>query len=164
MTYSQRITICNTLVLPASTAARSGPGLARAGCALSQSQVGADRLRLEVKCAPELVAGVRRIAPELHPVVSAVPVSAAAACLDVVLPHEAHDVADFYRHVVTAVPDTSDRGNSVPRLLDLRYSEPMVVQETQTVCRYLDERWRLPRRFSIASPSPDSRGTSLQSP
>jgi hypothetical protein len=32
--------------------------------------VGADRLRLEVKCAPELVAGVRRIAPELQALAS----------------------------------------------------------------------------------------------
>jgi hypothetical protein len=58
----------------------------------------------------------------------------------------------------------ADKQRTVPRLLDLRFCEPMVVQETQTVCCYLDERWRLPHRFSIASPSPDSRGTSLQSP
>ena len=124
---------------------------------------GADRLRLEVKCASKLVAGVRRIAPELRPVALAIAVRAAAACLDVVLPHEAHDVADFYGHVVADVPDTSDRGNSVPRLLDLRFGEPMTVKEPQTVCRCLDERWPLPHMFSIASPRPDSRAPACKS-
>jgi hypothetical protein len=144
-----------------------GPGFgARPGtayCALSQSQMGADRLRLAVNCASKLVAGVRRIAPELRPVTLAVAVCTAAAYLDVVLPHEAHDMADFYGHVIAAVLDTSDRGNPVPRLLDLRFGEPMAVKETQTICRYLDERWPFPHMFSIASPRPDSRAPACKS-
>ena len=103
--------------------------------------MGADCLRLEVKCAPELVAGVRGVTPECYPLTMAARVLMAAACLDVVLTHEADDVADFNDQVVAMVADASDCGDSVPWALDLRPGKALAVKkEPKAVCRCLDKR------------------------
>jgi hypothetical protein len=65
--------------------------------------VGADRLRPEIKCGPELVAGVRGVPSELYPVVLAVTIHAADARLYVVLSHEPDYMDDLYGHVVAVV-------------------------------------------------------------
>src|SRR5215831_19606155 len=106
---------------------------------LLQAQMGADCLRLEVKCAPELVAGVRGVTPECYPLTMAAHVLMAAACLDVVLTHEADDVADFNDQVVAMVADASDCGDSVPWALDLWPGKALAVKkEPKAVCRCLD--------------------------
>jgi hypothetical protein len=111
----------------------------------------AHRLRLKVECAPELVAGVRGVTPDCYPVTMVVPVLMAAVCLDVVLSHEADDVADFNDQVVAVVSDASDRGDSVPWALDLRAGKALVVmEEPQAVCHFLDERWPLSHLSKIA--------------
>src|SRR6266851_5353839 len=113
--------------------------------------MGVDRLRLELKCAPELVARVRCVASQRHPVALAVCVLVAAACLDVVLPHETDDVDDIYGHVATAVANAGDRGDSVPRALNPGSGKAMVArQEAQAIRRYLNERGPFPHLSSIA--------------
>ena len=109
-------------------------------------------MRLEGERAPELIAGVRRVMPECYPATLAVPVLMTAACLNVVLSHEADDVADLNDQVVAVVADASDRGDSVPRALDLWPDEALaVVKEPQAVCRCFDERWPLFHMSRIAS-------------
>src|SRR5262249_7474130 len=114
--------------------------------------MGADCLRLEVECAPQLVAGARGVTPECYRVTMAAPVRMAAACLHVVLSHEADDMADFNDQVVAVVAEASDRGDSVPWALDLWPGKALVVtEEPQAVCRCLDERWPLSHLSRIAS-------------
>src|SRR5262249_44555832 len=115
--------------------------------------MGADCLRLEVECAPELVAGVRGVTPECYPVTMAAVILMAAACFDVVLFPSADGVADFNDQVAAVVADASDRGDSVPWALDLWPGKALVVmEEPQAVCRCLNERWPLPHLSRIASP------------
>src|SRR5262249_5277431 len=114
--------------------------------------MGAGCLRLEVECAPELVAGVRGVTPECYPVTMAAPVLMAAAGLPLGLCHEADDMADFNEQVVEVVAEASDRGDSVPWALDLWPGKALVVtEEPQAVCRCLDERWPLSHLSRIVS-------------
>jgi hypothetical protein len=120
---------------------------------LLQLQARADRLGLEVKGAPELVARARRVVPERHPVALTVSFLAATSRLDVVLTHEADDVDDLNGHVAAVVADVGYRGDSLFRAVDLWSGKAVAVsQEIQAIRRYLNERRPLPHTSSIPSP------------
>jgi hypothetical protein len=107
---------------------------------LFKLQVGADRLCLEIKSVPELVARVRCVSAHRHPVAFAFPVLATVARLDVVLPHETNDVNDLNGHVTTVVTNAGHRGDALLRPLSLGPDKAVAVsQETQAIRRYLNE-------------------------
>jgi hypothetical protein len=119
---------------------------------LFRLQAAANCLCLEVECTPELVARVRCVVPQRHLLAFAVPIFAAAARLDVVLPHETDDVDDLNGHVTMVVTNAGYPGHSVPVALDLWPGKPVAVsQETQAIRRYLNERRPLPHKSSIPS-------------
>lgn len=130
---------------------RRGGLLYFAAVSLAQAQVGADRLCLEVKRAPELVARARRVATQRRPGALAALILAATARLDVVLPHDTDYVGDLDGHVTAVITNVGYPGNSsVARPLDLRPGKPMVVgQETQAIGRYLNERRSFPHEGSL---------------
>lgn len=117
---------------------------------LAQTQVGADRLHLEVKGATEFVSRARCVATQRSPVALTVPILPLDARLDVVLSRETGDVGDLNGHVITVVTNAGYRGNSVPRAFNLRPRKAIVLsQEAQAIRCYLDERRSLPHEFSI---------------
>lgn len=140
--------------LGALSSLRRDPGLALAPGSVQQNwerssaslnevtwcDVQADRLRLEVKCAAELVAGVCGVVPEHSPVAIAASIPVAAARLDVVFTHEANDVAYLDDQVTAVVADASDGRDSVPRTFDLWPVKPLLVmEELHPVRRCRDE-------------------------